>query len=125
MARPALVHAQTGGRGIDVTAVDAAAASLRAAMAKPGADRVLWVHGLALDLVPLDADAATMTGNVAQAITDPDEWAATLRDIHDLLRPGGHLIVETRRPSDRGWTRWNRADSYRRREDVYLARKPR
>lgn len=103
---------QLAARGVDVTAVDPAVASVRAAMAKPGAHRVRWVHGLVLHLAPLDADAATMTGNVAQAITDPEQWAATLRASHHLLRPGGHLIVETRRPSDRGWTRWNRADTY-------------
>ena len=34
-------------RGLDVTAVDPAGASLAVAGTKPGADRVRWVHGYA------------------------------------------------------------------------------
>jgi 2-polyprenyl-3-methyl-5-hydroxy-6-metoxy-1,4-benzoquinol methylase len=37
-------------RGLTVTAVDPAAASLAVAPTKPGADRVRWVHGYVTDL---------------------------------------------------------------------------
>src|ERR1041384_3246028 len=58
-------------RGIEVTGVDPAAASLDVARAKPGGERVRWIHGDATDLPPMRADLATMTANVAQAIVEP------------------------------------------------------
>ncbi len=100
-------------RGYDVVGVDPAAGSLSVARAKPGADRVRWVHGYAATLPALQADLATMTGNVAQAIVDDHAWAGTLRGVHRALRPGGHLVVETRDPARRGWEEWTRATSYR------------
>jgi SAM-dependent methyltransferase len=54
------------GRGLEVIAVDPAAASLDVARRKPGADRVRWLHGDATNLPALQVDLATMTGNVAQ-----------------------------------------------------------
>ena len=108
-------------RGLDVTAVDPAAASLAVARAKPGAERVRWVLGTAASLPgplgsgadPTDTaggtspvDLATMTGNVAQAIADPAQWRATLTALHRVLRPGGRLVLETRDPARRGWEEW-------------------
>jgi SAM-dependent methyltransferase len=66
-------------RGLTVTAVDPAAASLAVARAKPGADRVRWVHGGATDLPPLRVDLVTMTANVAQVFVTDAAWAATRR----------------------------------------------
>jgi SAM-dependent methyltransferase len=101
-------------RGLTVTAVDPAEASLEIARAKPGADRVRWVHGYATDLPPLQVDLVTMTGNVAQVfVTDP-EWAATLRAAYAALSPGGRLVFETRDPAARAWLEWNRERSYQR-----------
>ncbi|MEV1009213.1 class I SAM-dependent methyltransferase [Streptomyces sp. NPDC049881] len=101
------------GRGAEVVGVDPAAASLDVARAKPGAERVTWLHGDATDLPPLACDLATMTGNVAQAITDPGVWRATLAGAYGALRPGGHLVFETRDPARRAWEGWNRADTHR------------
>jgi SAM-dependent methyltransferase len=92
--------------GRTVTGVDPAAASLDVARAKPGADAVTWLHGDASTLPPLQVDLATMTGNVAQVLLTDDAWAATLRGIHDALVPGGHLVLETRRPEARAWEGW-------------------
>jgi SAM-dependent methyltransferase len=100
-------------RGLEVTAVDPAAASLAVARAKPGAPAVRWLVGDARTLPPLRVDLATMTGNTAQAITDPRDWAATLDGIHAALRPGGHLVFETRDPAFRGWEEWTRATTHR------------
>jgi SAM-dependent methyltransferase len=94
-------------RGIEVTGVDPAGASLDLARAKPGAERVRWIHGDAGDLPAAGADLATMTGNAVQAIAEPADWAATLRGIHGALRPGGHLVFETRDPARRAWLEWN------------------
>ncbi len=93
--------------GLDVTGVDPANASLDVARAKPGAERVRWIHGDATALPPLEVDLTTMTANVAQAIVDPADWDGTLRGVHDALRPGGHLVFETRDPAAEAWLEWN------------------
>lgn len=54
-----------------------------------------------------------MTGNVAQAIVEPACWHATLHGVHEALRPGNHLIFETRDPAARGWEEWTRELSHR------------
>ncbi|MFI7614506.1 class I SAM-dependent methyltransferase [Nonomuraea terrae] len=100
------------GRGIEVTGVDPAAASLDVARAKPGAERVRWIHGDARAVPPMEADLATMTANVAQAVVEPDDWRATLSAVRDALRPGGHLVFETRDPARRAWLEWNRESTY-------------
>ena len=94
------------GRGIDVVGVDPAWASLEIARAKPSADAVRWLHGDATTLPPLTVDAAFMTGNVAQVFLIDEDWAATLRGTWEALRPGGHLVFETRDPARRAWERW-------------------
>ena len=66
-------------RGIEVVGLDPAAGSLAVARAKPGADRVQWVHGDATSLPPMEVDLAIMTGNVSQAIVNRPDWEATLR----------------------------------------------
>lgn len=53
-------------RGLEVTAVDPAAASLDVARGKEGATTVAWILGDAPNLPPLDVDVAVMTANVAQ-----------------------------------------------------------
>jgi SAM-dependent methyltransferase len=100
------------GRGIEVTGVDPAGASRDVARAKPGADQVRWVHGDATMLPPLHVDLATMTGNVAQVFLTDEEWATTLRCAHAALRPGGHLVFETRDPRREAWRAWDREHSY-------------
>ncbi|MFC7469725.1 class I SAM-dependent methyltransferase [Actinomadura keratinilytica] len=93
-------------RGIEVVGVDPARASLDVARAKPGADRVRWICGDATGLPPLRADLATLTANAAQEITGPAAWRATLRGAYGALRPGGHLLFETRDPARRAWEEW-------------------
>jgi len=96
------------GRGIEVTGVDPAAASLAMARAKPGADRVRWIDGDATALpTGLRVDLATMTGNVAQVFLTDEAWLATLTGIRTALGPGGHLVFETRRPEARAWETWD------------------
>lgn len=95
-------------RGLQVTGVDPAGGSLDVARAKPGAERVTWLHGDATTLPPLQVDLATMTGNVAQAIADPAAWDGALRGVRAALRPGGHLVLETRDPARRAWEGWTR-----------------
>lgn len=101
-------------RGLEVTAVDPAAASLAVARRKPGAGRVRWVHGEAAGLPPLQVDLATMTGNVAQVFLTAEAWSAVLAAARGALRPGGRLVFESRDPAQQAWLGWNRDETYRR-----------
>jgi hypothetical protein len=69
---------------------------------------VRWIDGDAMSLSCSDRDVAVLTGNVAQAIADPHDWAATLGGVWSALRPGGHLVFETRVPAARAWDHWTR-----------------
>jgi len=93
-------------RGLDVTGVDPAGASVAIARAKPGAETVRWVDGQVADVLPLQVDVAIMTANVAQVFVGEDEWLEVLRAARASLRPGGHLVFETRRPEAEAWREW-------------------
>jgi 2-polyprenyl-3-methyl-5-hydroxy-6-metoxy-1,4-benzoquinol methylase len=95
-------------QGFDVTGVDPAAASIDVARAKPGADRVRWVVGEIDAVSDLKFDLVTMTGNVAQVFVTDEAWRAMLATAHDVVRPGGHLVFETRDPARGAWREWTR-----------------
>jgi SAM-dependent methyltransferase len=94
-----------GGR--TVVSVDPAEASLEVAKSKDRTGRITWVHGDATTVPTSGADLAVMTGNVAQVFLADDSWSQTLQGIHAALRPGGHLVFETRRPEYRAWEEWD------------------
>ncbi|SRR5581483_10672516 len=93
-------------RGVEVTGVDPANASLNVARRKPGAEKVRWIHGDATTVPAMEVDMATMTANVAQVFVTDEEWAATLSAAYRLLKPGGHLVFETRDPRREAWRKW-------------------
>jgi len=95
------------GAGHADTGVDPARASLDAAQAKPGAERVTWLEGTARSLPTTDFDVATMTAHVAQFLLADEDWRATLHDLYRCLVPGGRLIFDSRDPHAREWERWN------------------
>ena len=99
--------------GIKVVGVDPAQASIKVARSKPGSGRVRWICGDATALPPLQVDLVTMTANVAQEIVAPHTWQRTLQGAYEALRPGGHLVFETRDPAKRAWDTWNRAASHK------------
>lgn len=99
--------------GLSVVGVDPAMASLDIARAKPAADRVQWIHGVAQTLPRLQADMALMTGNVAQVFTADDDWDALLRSVEAAIRPGGWFAFETRVPEARAWEQWVPATTQR------------
>jgi SAM-dependent methyltransferase len=88
-------------RGPNVIGVDPAGASLSVARAKPGAERVRWIHGDAMAFSPLAVDLATMTGNVAQAIADESDWEATLQCARGVAPRRAPRLRDTR-PRVRG-----------------------
>jgi SAM-dependent methyltransferase len=99
--------------GHTVTGVDPARASLSAARHKEGASRVAWIEGTSAGLSADAFDVAVMTSHVAQVVTDDDQWARTLADLHRSLVPDGRLAFDTRDPRARGWERWNPVESRR------------
>jgi SAM-dependent methyltransferase len=101
-------------RGMEVTGVDPAEASLDIARHKPGAHKVHWLMGDATALAPMQVDLVTMTGNVAQIFLTEDDWLTTLAAVRAVLRPGGRLAFESRDPAKQAWREWNRKGTYRR-----------
>ncbi|MGM0924802.1 MAG: class I SAM-dependent methyltransferase, partial [Bacillota bacterium] len=55
-----------------------------------------------------------MTANVAQVFLTDEEWKETLLAIRDVLRSGGRLVFETRKPELKAWLKWNRDNTYNR-----------
>lgn len=98
--------------GFETFGVDPALGSLEFARNKPFADSVSWIHGFASDVSETGFDFATMTGNVSQAIFEPQAWNSTLTSIHQLLKSGGILAFESRVPSNKAWGKWNKTESY-------------
>jgi SAM-dependent methyltransferase len=102
--------------GFEVVGLDPADASLDVARAKPGAQRVQWIHGDVTSLPALAVDLATMTGNVSNVFLTQHGWLATLGGVHAALRPGGYLVFESVDPAGQPWLCWNRESTYTRRE---------
>jgi SAM-dependent methyltransferase len=100
-------------RGVKVIGIDPAKASLDVARSKPGGERVHWVQADATRPPPCVVDAVTMTGNVAQVFLDDEEWSTVLQSVRRTLRPGGHLIFETRDPQAQAWGDWTRVSTTR------------
>lgn len=93
-------------RGLTVTGLDPAAASVDIARARPAADAVTWIVGT-IDDAPADRfDLVTMTGNVAQVFVTDAQWADVLGGCRRALRTGGLMAFETRDPARRAWERW-------------------
>lgn len=85
-------------RGLEVWAVDASAAMLARLRAKPGSERV---HTVVDDMAALRAPELPATVGVVLCafntlfnLTDTDAQRRCLRRVHDLLAPGGCLVVE-------------------------------
>lgn len=99
-------------RGIDAVGVDPAGASLDVARAKPGAERVRWIHGTAAALPELSVDLAVMTANVAQVFLTDEDFTLSLRGIRGALHPRGRLVFEVRDPARQAWLGWNREQTF-------------
>lgn len=95
--------------GIRVVGIDPAEASLARATEASNAKslEIEWLHGTSARIPTGDADLITMTGNVAQVFLGLDELEAVFDDCARGLRPGGHLVFETRDPAARAWEEWS------------------
>lgn len=95
--------------GIRVVGIDPAEASLTLAQKASDAESLAieWVQGTSAHIRAGDADLITMTGNVAQVFLGLDELETVFDDCARGLRPGGHLVFETRNPAARAWEEWS------------------
>lgn len=96
----------------NVIGIDPAEASVNFAKQKEDADKIQWLIGGTDKLTSISADIAFMTGNVAQVFLTDKHWTQTLLDIRRALKFGGHLVFETRDPSQHAWEKWNRDNTY-------------
>jgi SAM-dependent methyltransferase len=92
--------------GHRVTGIEPSQASLDAARAKAGADRVTWIHGTAASAPAQAFDVAIMTGHASQFLLTEGEWTAALSALAHALAPGGRLAVHAYDPAARVWERW-------------------
>jgi SAM-dependent methyltransferase len=97
-------------QGLEMVGVDPARASIEVARTK--SQDVTWIHGDATRLPPIEVDAATMTANVAQVFLTDEDLDATLTGIHAAVRPGGHLVLESRVPERQAWLEWDREHTW-------------
>jgi SAM-dependent methyltransferase len=96
-----LLACELARRGHQVTGVDPSATMLAIARNRPDGDLVRWIEDEAGQLGTELADLVTMTGHVAQVITDDESWQATLAAAHRALWPGGRVAFESRDPAAR------------------------
>ncbi len=101
-------------RGLKITGVDPARASLDFARTKSNANHVQWILGDATTLPPLTVDLAIMTGNVAQVFVTDQSWQETLAGIRKALHPDGYFVFEVRDPAKKAWLEWSRDKTYQR-----------
>jgi SAM-dependent methyltransferase len=92
--------------GFKMVGVDPARGLLAQAKRRDQHGSVNWILGGAEEIGTPDSDLAIMTGHVAQFFVTDESWADALRLLHTGLRPGGHLVFESRNPSAREWETW-------------------
>src|SRR5690625_7928091 len=85
---PGALAVRLARRGLEVTGIDPARASLDVAHDKPYAEAASWVRGTAEELPAPGADAVVMTGNVAQVFLTDEALSAIRRGTHQTLHTG-------------------------------------
>ena len=86
------------GRGAEVVAFDRSPAMVELAQARVGGGASIRVHDLAQPLDWLE-DASFDAALMALVLHHVDDRVAALREIHRVLRPGGHLAISTHHPT--------------------------
>jgi SAM-dependent methyltransferase len=82
----------------EVMGVEPAELMVREAERKYG-NEVLWIIGGHEKLnADMQSDMVIMTGHVAQFFLEDAEWNHVLHNIRGAMKPGGHLVFESRNP---------------------------
>lgn len=93
--------------GLAVTGVEPGTGMFEVARARPGSNRVDWIHASGETFeVPTRFPFGYMTGHAFQAVHTSEAATALLANVARHLTPEGRFIFETRNPLDRAWDRW-------------------
>jgi SAM-dependent methyltransferase len=102
-----LKRARRDGHRGRLVGLDPGAGMLAVAREEPSVE---WVAGiLGPGAYDAEFDLVTMTGHAFQELRTDDEVLATLRGMHDAIRPDGRIAFETRNPGARAWETWDGA----------------
>lgn len=92
-----------------VVGVDPSARAIARARRRPGAGSVTWRVGDAHRLDEGAFDVVLLTSHVTQFLVLDTDWFRTLVAVRRALRPGGHVLLDSRNPAGRAWERWDGA----------------
>lgn len=112
-----LLTCELAKRGHRMIGIEPAGGMLDIARNKPYADKVQWIEGGYEKFAGLTADMILMTSHVAQFFLDNSEWQAMLQAAYKALKPGGHIIFDSRTPIFPPYQTWPTEASPRRVED--------
>ncbi|MBZ0290952.1 MAG: class I SAM-dependent methyltransferase [Anaerolineae bacterium] len=93
--------------------VEPSALMLAVARQRLAGMEVQWIEGGVSAIHNVQANLAIMTGHVAQFFHEDDDWRQALDVFHAALRPGGHLVFESRNPLFQHWNQWTPEATYR------------
>ncbi|TKC19277.1 class I SAM-dependent methyltransferase [Robertmurraya kyonggiensis] len=94
--------------GYQITAVDPNEEAIEYAKHKKYPGEVTWIVGYSSNLQTNAFDTVIMTANVAQVFLTDQGWQHVITDAYQALKPGGHLIFDTRNPLARAWEQWEK-----------------
>lgn len=103
--------------GYKMIGVEPAGKMLDIARKKPDAEKVRWIEGGYEKFEGLEADMVLMTSHVAQFFLEDKEWNAMLQASRKALKPGGHIMFDSRTPIFPPYQTWPTEESPRRVED--------
>jgi ubiquinone/menaquinone biosynthesis C-methylase UbiE len=84
---------------------------LKVAQRKNCSEQVQWIKGGYEKLEGLQTEMVLMTSHVAQFFIDDEEWQKMLKATHKTLKPGGHIVFDSRNPLTKPWEKWTRETS--------------
>jgi len=113
-----LLTCELAKRGYAMIGVEPAGKMLDIACKKPYADKVQWIEGGYEKFDGLKADMVLMTSHVAQFFLDNKEWQAMLEATYKVLKPGGHIIFDSRTPIFPPYQTWPTEIAPRRVQDA-------
>ncbi|TDL34181.1 class I SAM-dependent methyltransferase [Jeotgalibacillus sp. S-D1] len=94
--------------GYGITAIDPNEEAIKYAKKKEFPGEVTWIVGDSSNLEANAFDAVIMTANVAQVFLTEESWQSVISDVYQALKPGGHLIFDTRNPLAKVWEQWEK-----------------
>ena len=101
-----LLTCELAARGYRMIGIDPAGPMIDVARRKECSGDLRWIEGGYEKLDGLRADLVLLTSHVAQFLIDDREWREFLAAAHGALRPGGHLLFDSRNPAVDAFATW-------------------